>query len=74
MEILLQIIKTTTPLVIKMYKEVYNNLILNSEKIENKAKEMIEADRDIKTTYMKPKEQYTEEQKEKLNYLWSKLK
>lgn len=44
-----------------MYKQIYNNYILKQEEIIEKTKQMIEADKNIKTTYIKPQNKIPDE-------------
>lgn len=48
------IVVKSIPALIQMYKQIYNNYILKEEEIIQKTKQMIEADKNIKTTYIKP--------------------
>lgn len=49
------------PALIQMYKQIYSNYIVKEEEIINKTKQMIEADKNIKTTYIKPSDKIPNE-------------
>lgn len=57
-----------------MYKKVYQEIIMNEEKLIEAAKMMLEADKKIKTMdNERNSKNYTPEQREKLDYLWRKM-
>lgn len=66
----------TAPQIIQMYKQIYNNWIKREEEIQKKAKDMIEADKIIKTKFfeIKTDEDFSQKAKKIHKYQRNKLK
>ena len=58
--LLILIFLKTTPLIIQTYKQIYNNVIKQKEELIEKTKQMIEADKIIKTNWMHEPQEYDE--------------
>lgn len=55
----------TTQAIIQVYRQVYNNIIKKDEEIQERCKQMIEADKVIKTNFIHSKQEYNDEIKER---------
>ncbi len=56
----------TTPLIIQVYKQIYNNIIKNQDKLIERTQQLIEADKVIRTTYIDEEKEYDEKIKKRL--------
>lgn len=55
----------TTPKIVKIYAEIYRNVIKNEKELIQRTKQMIEADKVIKTNFCEPKKEYNDEIKQR---------
>lgn len=63
----------TTPKIIETYKNVYDQVILQQELINERIKSMEEADKIIKTEYIEPEKEFSTEVKKRLARQKAKL-
>ena len=71
--LLILIFLKSTPEIFRVYQQIYRNVINQQEELRNRTKQMIEADKVIKTTFIHEQREYPEKIKQRLKRQRAKL-